>query len=403
LQILINFAKMKSGNSLTKTIRKFFNTESSRMSSAVAVKTPDEDFYAILGVTKNATEQEIKNSYRKLALKYHPDRNPGDHDAQELFKKVSIAYAVLSDPNKRRQYDLYGPKTCGLDFEGVDISELGGFGRFFGAMFNKLGVPIPTVIGPKVLAQARALCSGEESGAQVLESGIWISESVGNQEARFYRIKMTEQLAKHGVMIKCKSYSGSKFKLVLFDREGGARIITESQKRKKDVSAELYFVPFDRVNVGEFIPMRHYLEDKEVPLPFHYLDSIETQGGHALEPYDHILCVYGDNFFQSVKYKLIFLPLNEDCSEVINDLKKLGPELTDKKRDMASFQRDYMEIKKKYEENKKRLKDEDEGITAKLKEHDEAYDQLFEAAFKDYADKNVSPSKSGGLFGFFKG
>lgn len=116
---------------------------------------------------------------------------------------------MLSDPNKRRQYDLYGPKTCANDFEGVDITELGGVGRFFGAMFHKLGVPIPTVIGPKVLSQARSLCIGEEAGAQVLEPGLWVSENVGNQDAKFYRIKMTEKLAKHGVLIRCKSYSGS--------------------------------------------------------------------------------------------------------------------------------------------------------------------------------------------------
>lgn len=71
---------------------------------------------------------------------------------------------------------------------------------------------------------------------------------------------------------------------------------------------------------------------------------------------------------------------------------------------MSTFQKEYMDVKKKYEENKKRLKDEDEGITAKLKEHEEAYDDLFEFAFKDHAEKNVTPSKSGGgLFGFFKG
>ena len=214
---------------------------------------------------------------------------------------------------------------------------------------------------------------------------------------------MTEELGKHGVMIKCKTYSGSKFKMILFDREGGARIITESQKRKKDVAAELYFVPFERVNVGEFVPIRHFLEDKETPMPFHYLDAIETQGGHTLEPYDHFLCIYGDNFFQSVKYKLIFLPLNDQCSTVIDAIKQIGPQLVEKKRDMGTFQKDYMDVKKRYEENKKRLKDEDDGITAKLKEHEEAYDSLFEEAFKDHAEKNTTPSKSGGgLFGFFK-
>lgn len=93
--------------------------------------------------------------------------------------------------------------------------------------------------------------------------------------------------------------------------------------------------------------MRHYLEDKETPLPFHYLDALDTQGAHSLEQYDHVLCVYGDNFFSNVKYKLIFLPLNKQCSEVIEMLKTAGPELVDKKRDMATFQKEYMDIKKK--------------------------------------------------------
>ena len=61
----------------------------------------DEDFYKVLGVEKNATAQEIKKAYRKLALKYHPDRNPGDKTAEEKFRKVSEAYEVLSNEEKR--------------------------------------------------------------------------------------------------------------------------------------------------------------------------------------------------------------------------------------------------------------------------------------------------------------
>lgn len=66
-----------------------------------------------------------------MALKYHPDRNPNDAHAQEEFKKVSIAYSVLSDPNKRRQYDVSGPSENQLDFEGFDVSEMGGVGEKF--------------------------------------------------------------------------------------------------------------------------------------------------------------------------------------------------------------------------------------------------------------------------------
>ncbi|RMD60320.1 MAG: molecular chaperone DnaJ [Nitrospirae bacterium] len=66
------------------------------------------DYYEILGISRDATEEEIKKAYRRQALKYHPDRNPGDKEAEEMFKKVNEAYACLSDPKKRAYYDRYG-------------------------------------------------------------------------------------------------------------------------------------------------------------------------------------------------------------------------------------------------------------------------------------------------------
>ena len=66
------------------------------------------DYYEILGVQKNATADELKKAYRKLALKYHPDKNPGDKEAEEKFKEAAEAYDVLSDPDKRAKYDQWG-------------------------------------------------------------------------------------------------------------------------------------------------------------------------------------------------------------------------------------------------------------------------------------------------------
>lgn len=89
------------------------------------------DYYEILGVNRDATEEEVKKAYRNQALKYHPDRNPGDKDAEERFKQAAEAYEVLRDPQKRKVYDVYG-------VEGLRGSGYSGF-RGFEDIFSSFG------------------------------------------------------------------------------------------------------------------------------------------------------------------------------------------------------------------------------------------------------------------------
>jgi len=97
------------------------------------------DYYEVLGVTREANAQEIKSAYRKLALKHHPDKNPGDKQAEENFKEAAEAYSVLSDPNKRGQYDRFGHagvSAGGGGFGGFDPDIFADFSDILGDFFG---------------------------------------------------------------------------------------------------------------------------------------------------------------------------------------------------------------------------------------------------------------------------
>ena len=102
------------------------------------------DYYEVLGVSKDASADDLKKAYRVLAKKYHPDANPGDKEAEAKFKEASEAYAILSDPEKRRQYDQFGHAAfdggagfSGGGFSTADFSDIfSGMGDLFGDLFG---------------------------------------------------------------------------------------------------------------------------------------------------------------------------------------------------------------------------------------------------------------------------
>src|SRR5580700_3779590 len=89
--------------------------------------TTKRDYYVVLGVERTATAEEIKKAYRKLAVKHHPDKNPGDKSAEEKFKELGEAYEILSNPDKRAAYDRFGHQAFGR----------GGAGGIFGSFFDE--------------------------------------------------------------------------------------------------------------------------------------------------------------------------------------------------------------------------------------------------------------------------
>ena len=188
-----------------------------------------KDYYHVLGVAKNASDEEIKKAYRKLAMKYHPDRNPNKKEAEERFKEINEAYAVLSDKEKRKQYDTFGAEGFhqrftqedifrGFDFDEILSSLFGGRARRDFRFGGQSGFDFGDVFGRQGGYQDTGRMSqrGEDI---VYEMAISLEEAASGGERRI-SYRKNGRLEEVSVKIPRGIPSGKKLRLAGKGKEG---------------------------------------------------------------------------------------------------------------------------------------------------------------------------------------
>ncbi|KAF3782756.1 Chaperone protein dnaJ 15 [Nymphaea thermarum] len=329
-----------------------------------------KDPYEVLGVSRDASEQEIKVAYRKLALKYHPDKNTGNPEAAEHFKDVAYSYGILSDPEKKRIYDSSGFEALeadGMDME-IDLSNLGTVNTVFAALFSKLGVPIKTTISTTVLEEAL----GGNVNIQPLPLGTPISGKVEKQDAHFFRISVSDQQAKAGIVVRVVSNAQSKFKLLYFEKEAsggyGLALQEESEKTGKVTSAGMYFLRFQVYRMDSTTNALAVAKDPEAAF-FKKLDGLHPCEISELKGGDHVFAVYGDNFFKSASYTIEAV-CAQSLEEASVNLKEIEANLLVKRDELHQFEKEYKKALAHYQEVMKRYAEEKKNVDELLKRRD---------------------------------
>ncbi|KAI9071515.1 hypothetical protein K1719_046523 [Acacia pycnantha] len=357
-------------------------TDRSKSEKRDAATQLRRDPYEVLGLSRNSTDQEIKTAYRKLALRYHPDKNANDPKAADMFKEATFSYNILSDPEKRHQYDsngFEGVESDNQDLE-MDLSSLGAVNTMFAALFSKLGVPIKTTVSATVLEEAL-------KGAVIIHPlplGMPISKRVEKQCAHFYSVTLSEEEVQDGFVCRVQSSDKSKFKLLYFDQEetGGLSLALQedSAKTGKVTSAGMYFLGFPVYQLDQTINSTAAVKDPDASF-FRKLDGFRPCELTELKAGTHVFAVYGDNFFRSASYT-IEASCAAPFSQEKENLKSVEAQILSKRAGLTKFESEYREVLAQFTE-----------MTSRYTQEMQAIDELHKQRNEIRASYTVAPLK----------